>query len=130
MVLGVLVALPSYAVIVLRPRTRVDETLDVLAAHGVAGFTGILFIGLFAQLSWNGAADGLIYGDLAQLGEQALAAVAAPAYAFGATFVLLKLIGLVMPLRASEYEEAQGMDTTYHGEEAYPTGEGAILVTP
>ena len=47
--LGVIVALPCYAVIMLRPRTRVDETLDVLAAHGVAGFTGILFIGFVAQ---------------------------------------------------------------------------------
>jgi Amt family ammonium transporter len=130
MVLGVVAALPSYAVIMLRPRTRVDETLDVLAAHGVAGFTGILFIGLFAQLSWNGAANGLIYGDPAQLGEQALAALAAPAYAFSATFVLLKLIGLVSPLRASAREEALGMDVVSHGEEAYATGEGAILVEP
>ena len=49
MVLGVVAALPSYAVIMLRPRSRVDETLDVLAAHGVAGLTGIVFIGFFAQ---------------------------------------------------------------------------------
>jgi Amt family ammonium transporter len=130
MVLGVVAALPSYAVIQLRPRTRVDETLDVLAAHGVAGFTGILFVGFFAQVSWNGAADGLLYGDLAQLGEQALAALAAPAYAFAATFVLLKLIGLVSPLRASARDEALGMDVVSHGEEAYATGEGAILVEP
>ena len=54
MVLGALAAVPSYFTIVWRTRTRVDETLDVLAAHGVAGFTGILFIGFFAQLSWNG----------------------------------------------------------------------------
>src|SRR4051812_34633435 len=110
MVLGAVAALPSYAVIVLRPRTRVDETLDVLAAHGIAGFTGILFIGFFAQLSWNGADNGLFYGDAAQLGEQALAALAAPAYAFCMTFVLLKVLGLVMPLRATEREEALGMD--------------------
>src|SRR3954470_25033285 len=45
MLLGAVAALPSYAVIVWRPRTRVDETLDVLAAHGTAGFVGILFIG-------------------------------------------------------------------------------------
>jgi Amt family ammonium transporter len=108
----------------------VDETLDVLAAHGIAGFTGILFIGFFAQASWNDVSDGLLYGNAAQLGDQALAAVAAPAYAFGATFVLLKLIGLVMPLRATEREEALGMDVVQHGEEAYVTGEGAILVTP
>jgi Amt family ammonium transporter len=108
----------------------VDETLDVLAAHGVAGFTGIIFIGVFAQASWNGVADGALYGDFAQLGEQALAAIAAPAYAFAATFALLKLIGLFAPLRASEREEAIGMDIVSHGEEAYATGEGAILVEP
>ena len=66
MVLGFLGALPCYAMIVWRPRTRVDETLDVLAAHGIAGFTGILFLGLVAQASWNGVADGLFYGDAGQ----------------------------------------------------------------
>jgi Amt family ammonium transporter len=130
MALGFAGALPCYAVIVLRPRTRVDETLDVLAAHGIAGFTGILFIGFFAQQNWNGISDGLLYGNAAQLGDQALAALAAPIYAFVATFVLLKVIGFLMPLRATEREEALGLDVIYHGEEAYPTGEGAILVTP
>jgi Amt family ammonium transporter len=130
MALGAFAALPSYAVIVWRTRTRVDETLDVLAAHGIAGFTGILFIGFFAEAAWNGVSDGLIYGNAAQLGHQALAALAAPVYAFVATFVLLKLIGLAMPLRASEHEEAVGMDVVQHGEEAYATGEGAILITP
>ena len=129
-VLGFVGALPCYAVIVWRPRTRVDETLDVLAAHGIAGFTGILFIGFFAQAAWNGISDGWVYGNLSQLGDQALAAVVAPAYAFAMTFLLLKLIGLVMPLRGSERQEALGMDVTYHGEEAYATGEGAILVSP
>jgi len=130
MLLGAIAALPSYAVIVLRPRTRVDETLDVLAAHGIAGFTGILFIGFFAQHSWNGVADGFIYGDLGQLGSQAVAAAVAPAYAFGATYLLLKLMSVVMPLRATEREEALGMDIVQHGEEAYASGEGAILITP
>ena len=128
MVLGVVAALPSYAVIMFRPRWRVDETLDVLAAHGVAGLTGIVFIGLVAQQSWNGVADGAFYGDLGQLGKQLLAVLVAPAYAFAATFVLLKLIAAVVPLRASAEEEALGMDLVAHGEEAYATGEGAILV--
>jgi len=130
MVLGFVGALPCYAMIVWRPRTRVDETLDVLAAHGVAGFTGILFIGLVAQANWNGIADGLFYGNAAQFGDQVLAALAAPAYAFIATYVLLRVIGAVMPLRATEHDEAIGMDVAYHGEEAYATGEGAILVAP
>jgi ammonium transporter, Amt family len=130
MLLGALAALPSYAIIVWRTRTRVDETLDVLAAHGTAGFFGILFIGFFAQANWNGVADGLFYGNAAQLGDQALAALAAPAYAFAMTFALLKLIGAVMPLRATDREEATGMDVIQHGEEAYVTGEGAILLLP
>jgi len=128
--LGAIAALPSYAVIVWRPRTRVDETLDVLAAHGVAGLTGILFIGLFAQSSWNGVADGLFYGDAGQLAKQALAVAVTPAYAFAATFVILRAIGLVMPLRATEHEESLGMDIVQHGEEAYVTGEGALLMAP
>jgi Amt family ammonium transporter len=129
MALGALAALPCYAMIVWRPRTRVDETLDVLAAHGVAGLTGILLLGLVAQESWNGVSDGLLYGNADQFLWQAIAAAAVPAYAFVATFVLLKVIGAVMPLRASEHEEALGMDIVQHGEEAYVTGEGAILIS-
>jgi Amt family ammonium transporter len=125
MALGAIAALPSYAMIVWRPRTRLDETLDVLAA-----LTGILFIGFVAQRSWNGISNGLVYGHPAQLGWQAIAALVAPAYAFAATFVLLKAIGLVMQLRAAEGQEAQGMDVVEHGEEAYNSGEGAILVAP
>ena len=112
-----------------RTRTRVDETLDVLAAHGIAGFTGIIFIGFFAQMSWNGTADGLFFGNAGQLGSQLVAAAAAPTYAFGATYVLLRLVGALMPLRGSAHEEAVGMDIVHHGEEAYLTGEGAILLT-
>jgi Amt family ammonium transporter len=130
MLLGALAALPSYAIIVWRTRTRVDETLDVLAAHGMAGFFGILFIGFFAEVGWNGVSNGLFYGNAAQLGDQALAALAGPIYAFTVTFILLKLIGAVTPLRASEHEEAIGMDVVQHGEEAYVSGEGAILIVP
>ncbi len=130
MVLGALAAIPSYLVIVWRPRTRVDETLDVLAAHGIAGLTGMLFIGFFAQFDWNGLSDGLLYGNAEQLGWQAVAVVATPAYAFGMTWLLLRFIGAFTPLRAGEREEAIGMDILEHGEEAYATGEGAILVRP
>jgi ammonium transporter, Amt family len=129
MALGALAALPSYAAIVWRPRTRLDETLDVLAAHGLGGLTGILFIGFFAQRSWNGVSDGLLYGHPAQLGWQTIAALAAPAYAFVATYVILRLLALVMPLRVGDRAEAVGMDVIQHGEEAYTSGEGAILVT-
>lgn len=127
--LGALAAIPSYLVIVWRPRTRVDETLDVLAAHGIAGVTGMIFIGFFAQVGWNGLADGLAYGDAGQLGSQLLAVAVTPLYAFGATFLILRGIQAVMPLRTTEGEESIGMDITQHGEEAYLSGEGAILLS-
>ncbi len=130
MLLGALAALPSYALIVWRPRTRLDETLDVLAAHGLAGLTGILFIGFFAQRAWNGISNGLVYGHPRQLVWQGAAALIAPVYSFTATVVILRVLGLVMPLRATERDQALGMDIVQHGEEAYTTGEGAILVRP
>lgn len=128
MALGIVAAIPSYAVIAWRTRTRVDETLDVLAAHGIAGLTGILVIGLVAQEAWNGVADGLIYGNPEQFLWQLLAVVVTPAYAFTVTFVLLKVIGALWPLRATEEQESIGLDIVDHGEEAYATGEGALLI--
>jgi ammonium transporter, Amt family len=130
MLLGALAALPSYAFIIWRPRTRLDETLDVLAAHGIAGLTGTLFIGFFAQASWNGISDGLFFGNAGQLADQALAVLVAPAYAFVGTFVLLTLLRLVAPLRVTDRAESLGLDVTQHGEEAYTSGEGAILISP
>jgi ammonium transporter, Amt family len=124
--LGFLGAFPCYFVILYRPRTRVDETLDVLAAHGVAGFTGILAVGFIAQASWNG----ILYGNPGQLLDQVLADLAGPAYAFVMTYVLLRAIGFVTSLRGVPRDEAVGMDLIHHGEEAYASGEGAILVTP
>ncbi|MGI8802204.1 MAG: ammonium transporter [Solirubrobacteraceae bacterium] len=130
MVLGAIAAVPSYALIVWRPRTRLDETLDVLAAHGLAGLTGILFIGFFAQHSWNGVSSGLIYGHPEQLLWQGAAVLVAPTYAFVCTFLILRLIGRFTPLCATDRDQALGMDIVQHGEEAYTSGEGAILVGP
>ena len=106
LVLGVLAALPSYAVIMLRPRWRVDETLDVLAAHGVAGFTGILFIGLAANAGWNGLADGAFYGDVSQLGKQVLAVAAAP---------VVRVRGDVRPAQADRPGHAAAGDRARRG---------------
>jgi Amt family ammonium transporter len=130
MLLGFIAAVPSYFVILYRPRTRLDETLDVLAAHGVAGLTGILFIGFFAKANWNGISDGLLFGNAAQLWDQVLAVLVTPAYAFVMTALILKFVQLVMPLRATDREQSVGMDVLEHGEEAYASGEGAILIAP
>ena len=127
--LGAAAAFPSYYVVLWRARTRLDDSLDVLAAHGVGGTVGALLTGVLAQKAWNGVADGLLFGNHMQLAVQALAVMAAIAYSAGGTLALLKLVGLVMPLRtADSREEGLGLDVGQHGEEAYTTGEGAILV--
>jgi Amt family ammonium transporter len=126
--IGALAAPPSYFALVWRARTRLDDSLDVVAAHGLGGIVGALLTGVFAEKAWNTTADGLLFGNPAQLGVQAIAVAATIAYSGVATFALLKLVGVVVPLRAIATDEGLGMDVSQHGEEAYADGEGAILV--
>ena len=129
LLLGGIAAFPSYFVIVARSRTRLDDSLDVFAGHGVGGITGALLTGIFAQKAWNPAGlDGLLAGNPSQLATQALGVGSAMLYSALATFVLLKAIGFVTALRAAPKSEGMGMDVTQHGEEAYSNGEGSILV--
>ena len=118
-ILGALAAVPSYLAMQIRAKTSLDDSLDVLAAHGVGGATGALLTGVFAQKSINGLADGLLYGNPGQVMVQATAIGAAIVYSGVGSFVLLKLIGLVIPLRAASIDEGAGLDITQHGEEAY-----------
>jgi Amt family ammonium transporter len=129
LLLGGIAAVPSYFVIVVRSRTRLDDSLDVFAGHGVGGITGALLTGVFASKAWNAAgADGLLAGNPAQLVTQALGVGTAILYSAVATFALLKVLGFVTVLRAAPKAEGMGLDVTQHGEEAYSSGEGSILV--
>jgi Amt family ammonium transporter len=74
---------------------------------------------VFAEKAVNTVADGLLFGNPRQLLIQGAAVLAAIVYSGVASFVLLKLIALVMPLRATVGEETDGLDITEHGEEAY-----------
>ena len=117
--LGGIAAVPSYLVMTIRAKSALDDSLDVVAAHGVGGATGALLTGVFAQQSLNGVADGLLFGNPGQVATQAIAVAAVIVYTGIATFILLKVIGLVIPLRASASDESTGLDITQHGEEAY-----------
>jgi ammonium transporter, Amt family len=130
LVIGAIAAIPSYYALLYRTRTRLDDSLDVVAAHGVGGVTGALLTGVFAQKSWNGVADGLLFGNPVQLWSQLVAVTVTIAYSALGTFVILRVIALAKPLRASTREEGVGLDVSQHGEEAYSRGEGAILVRP
>ena len=127
--LGAIAAIPSYFGLLWRAKTQLDDSLDVVAAHGVGGTVGALLTGVFAQKALNGVADGVLFGNPAQLGIQAVAVGASIVYSAAGTFVLLKLVSLVFPLRATASEESLGLDPSMHGEEAYvhPGGSTAHL---
>jgi len=86
--------------------------------------------GVFAQKALNGVADGVLFGNPAQLGIQAMAVAAAIVYSGVVSFALLKLIALFVPLRADAADEATGLDLTLHGEEAYVHAGGSAALEP
>jgi Amt family ammonium transporter len=99
-------------------RTRIDDSLDVFACHGISGIWGSLATGLFATAMINNV-NGLFYGNVGQLGAQAVAVLVVVPYAFFGSYALLKLINIFSPLRVSPEEEDKGLDLSQHGEEAY-----------
>jgi Amt family ammonium transporter len=117
--LGGFAAIPSYLVLQWRAKTNFDDSLDVFAAHGVGGTVGALLTGVFAQKALNGVQDGLLYGNPGQLGIQVVAVAAAAVYSFVVSFILVKIVGLVISLRPSSEDEMTGLDVSQHGEEAY-----------
>ena len=128
--LGAIAAVPSYFGLLWRSKSNLDDSLDVVAAHGIGGTVGALLTGVFAQKALNGVADGLLFGNPSQVWIQMVAVGAAILYSGVASFVLLKAIGLVIPLRAEETHETAGLDLTQHGEEAYIHEGGVRGVIP
>ena len=127
--LGAFAAFPSYFALLYRARTRLDDSLDVVAAHGVGGIVGALLTGVLAQKSWNGGTgDGVIAGNWHQLAVQAIAILATIIYSTVATLIIVKALAAVTNLRTAPREEGMGLDFSQHGEEAYSRGEGAILL--
>jgi Amt family ammonium transporter len=122
--LGGFAAIPSYIALQIRAKSALDDSLDVLAAHGIGGTVGALLTGVFADKALNGVGDGLLYGNPGQVAIQGAAILAAIVYSGVMSFVLLKLVGLVIPLRATRSDEGEGLDVTMHGEEAYIHAEG------
>jgi Amt family ammonium transporter len=103
-------------------RIGYDDSLDVVAVHGVCGVVGTLSVGLFAATAANSAVahEGLLIGGGAHLlGVQALAVVVSAAWSFTVTYVLAQLIHRTVGLRVSPEQEIQGLDTTVHAESAY-----------
>ena len=113
----------------MRERSGIDDSLDVVAVHGVGGTWGALATGLFATAAVSGLADneGLFYGHPAQVLDQLAAIATVWVYSFLVTAAILKVLDLTLGLRVREDEEELGLDVTQHGERGYVLDEGAGL---
>lgn len=127
--LGGLAAVPSYFAIAKSQTHKLDDSLEVAAAHGLGGLVGAVLTGVFAASAWGGA-TGLLAGNFKQFAVQIVAVLAAMVYSGLVSWALLKGISMVIPLRADEKSERIGLDVPMHGEEAYSHGDGAVLIAP
>jgi Amt family ammonium transporter len=120
LVIGGVAGMLCYLAINLKFALGYDDSLDVVAVHGVGGTWGALATGLFASTAINAAGnDGLFAGNPAQLGVQVVSVLATVAYSFVLSFIILKIVDATMGLRVSEEEEVEGLDLSQHGERAY-----------
>ena len=119
-IIGLGAGIFCYLGVNLKSRFGYDDSLDVVGIHGIGGIWGALATGLFASTAVNAAgADGLFYGNPGQLWIQFVSVVATCAFSFIVTYVLLKIVAVIVPLRVTEEEEEAGLDVALHSESAY-----------
>ena len=99
----------------LKRRFNYDDSLDVFGVHGIGGMSGVLLTGVFASASIGGA-SGLLEGNPHLLLMQAYGVTVTLGWSVVMTYVLLKLVGLFVPIRVSTQQELEGLDISQHGE--------------
>lgn len=118
--IGTIASLISYYLMVWRARSsKIDESLDVFACHGMGGAWGALATGIFATQTVNSAGSGLMDGNWHQVLIQMIAAITSMVYAFVVSWLLAQALKATMGLRVKEDEEEVGLDISQHGETAY-----------
>ncbi len=125
-IIGIVAGVACYLAVQLKNRMKWDDALDVWGVHGVGGFIGTILLGVFAYAGTNAVTgqtySGLIYGDSSFFFKQVITVVAASAYAFIFTYIMLILINYITKVRVREEDEMIGLDTDLHGEQAYDEG--------
>jgi Amt family ammonium transporter len=116
--IGVVASIISNYIAHLRTRSKLDDTLDVFPCHGVGGMVGMVMTGVFATSVINGAVtnQGLAYGETTLFINHMIALVLVSIFAFGMSFLILKVTDIIMPLRVSEEDEKVGLDISQHDE--------------
>jgi ammonium transporter, Amt family len=120
--IGLITATCCFFAVSLRAKLQFDDSLDTFPVHGIGGTVGGLLTGIFAAKSVNAAIvdDGLLAsGNANLLIKQILATVITYAIAAAGTFIIIKILSLVMELRVKPESEYQGLDINEHGEEGY-----------
>ena len=119
-VIGLVAGVICYLAVLAKAKIGYDDALDVVAVHGVGGLWGALATGLFATTAANPAGvNGLFYGNPHHLVFQAIGAGAVIGYSLLVSFVILKVVDLVVGLRAEAEDEEQGLDVAEHREVGY-----------
>ena len=106
----------------MKQRLRVDDSLDVFPVHGVGGILGTFAVGIFASdalgvFSGQGYAEGMTMGG--QLQVQLIGIGATVGYTAVVTFLILKVVDVMLGLRVSSDEETEGLDINQHNERGY-----------
>jgi Amt family ammonium transporter len=119
--IGIMAGIVCYtSVSIIKLKLAYDDSLDAFGVHGVGGTLGAMVTGLFAEKAVNAAGNnGLFFGNPSLLLTQSIGVAATVVYSITVTFVLLKVIDVVMGLRVKDEEEVIGLDITQHEESAY-----------
>jgi ammonium transporter, Amt family len=119
--IGIAIGSASYlGVLFLKDRFKIDDALDVSSIHGIPGIIGSMAIGIFASTAINPAgANGLLYGNANQLLIQGVGVGIAAALGFGGTYVIMKVIDVLIGIRVDPKVEELGLDIAEHAERAY-----------
>ena len=140
LLIGFVAGLLCFGAVRFRAKIGFDDSLDVVGVHGVGGIWGAVATGLFAAPHVSGLsyAEGLFYGGgFDRVTDALIGVVAIGGYSFIVTFIILKVLDMLVGIRVTEDEEDAGLDITQHGERGYtsdetgvPLGPGSILPAP
>jgi Amt family ammonium transporter len=110
--IGFMAAIVSnLAISFINDKSNIDDTLDVFPSHGVGGIIGMLLTGILAK------DVGLIYGETKTFLFHLLALIIVSIFTFGGSWMLYKLVDMVLPIRVTENQELRGLDESQHGEQ-------------
>lgn len=124
--IGIISAIISNTMIVLISKSKIDDTLDVFPCHGIGGIVGMIFTGIFASKNINPAGNnGLFFGNFDFFLIQLKGLLIVLIYSFCVSYLIFKFINHILPIRVTELEEEQGLDSTQHDEKYF---QGTLLV--